>query len=174
MIMSNKGIKIKAKFDSKEKEYFHIKKGKDNSQYVIPKDREERDGKHISVHPSGVVNIKSKTKESYDILKKIPILKEYIKERLSNPIKISNAEFALILDYGKVKNFVDIKPQEHILDMDSYLGNCDEVIIEDDDFDFIEKYQGDLITIVVFDKNGKAFFAFKNKKGFGIPIELKD
>lgn len=169
MIMSNKSIKITAKFEGKEKEYYRIKKGKDNSQYVVPI-REENDGKHMSIHPSGIVNIKSKTKESYDILRKIPDLRDYITKRLDNPIRIDNAEFALILDYVTVKNFADIKPKEHILDIDSYLEDCEKIIIKDNNFDFIDNYQSHFITILVFDINGNAYFAFKNKKGFGILI----
>lgn len=172
--MSNRGIKIKAKFNDEEKEYYQIKIGKDNSRYVIPKNTEKKEGRHVSVHPSGIINIRSKTKDSYNILKKIPDFQEYIKKRLNEPIKITNADFALILDYGKLKNFADVKPKEHVLDIDSYFENCEEIEIKNDNFDFIDFYQGDLITIVVFNQDGKAFFAFKNKKGFGIPMELED
>ena len=168
--MSNKGVKIKAKFDGTEKEYYRIKKGKDNSQYVIPKNNEKKNGEHVSVHPSGIVNIRSKTKDSYNILRKLPELKNYIQERINNPIKINNADFAMIFDYGKLKNYANIKPKEHVLDMGSYLKDCKEIKINDDNFDFIDENQGDLITILVFDYDGNVFFAFKNKKGFGIPI----
>ena len=125
--MSDKGIKIKAKFEGEEKEYYTIKSGKDNSQYIIPKNLPQKEGKHVSVHPSGIINIRSKTKDSYNILKKLPELKDYIEKRMSNPIKIENADFALVLDYGKISDFANISENGHILDMDSYLEKSEEI-----------------------------------------------
>lgn len=171
--MSKKGIKFKAKYGGNiAAEYETKKSNKDGSQIIISKE-DNKNGLHMTIHPSGVINISSKNKYLYDIFKNQD-LKKYVETRLKELKKIESPVFALILDTRKLKEYATVKSKEHVLDLDSFFDDSEKVEIINDDFSFVSNYKEPFFGIMVFDENDNVFFAAKNKPGYGLLFNAKE
>lgn len=167
--MSKKGTRIKAKLFDEVKEYYKYKITNDSSGVIIPK-IDNKEGRHLTLHPSGKVNYSSQKMYQYDIFNN-PKLKEYVEERLKQIKKIENPDFALILDMKNIRKFVTKEGKTHFVDMDSFFDECEEYDLENNDYSFTSKFQKPYYEILIFTKDDKAFFGVKSKPGYGIPFD---
>ncbi|MFH0870233.1 MAG: hypothetical protein V1866_04210 [archaeon] len=169
--MSKKGIRFKAKYENRIAEECEIKETRDGSKIIIPK-KENSDGLHASLHPSGIFNLSSGKSYVYDFLNN-PKLKEFVEKRVNDLEKIDCPIFAIILDLRDIKKYASIKDNEHIVDFDAYFMESEQVEIQNDDFSFVLKYNEPFYEIIVFDEELNAFYAAKNKPGYGMPLNPK-
>jgi Zn/Cd-binding protein ZinT len=169
--MSKKGIKIKAKYDDEIKEYYRWKKTGDNSQIIVPKQNVEKDGSHITIHPSGIINVHSKSKKFYNLLNN-PELKDFVQKTISELKIIKNPLCAIILNLNDTKKYIHKNQKEHLYDMDSYSENCETIEIKNNDFSFVQNHKNPFEEVIIITKDGKTYFAAKNKPGYGILIDV--
>lgn len=175
--MSKPVLRLIVKFNGIEREYFSFKVSRDGSIEVIPKFKmghmgefKKNDvGEHVSIHASGCINIRSRIKDHYDVFSNPADWQQKIQKKVDNAVEILYPAEVMILDYGNVKRFVAEKIGVHYLDLDAYFENCE--VLDVQNFDFVNKYPQNEVTLLVMDKNGRLYFARKDKPGFGLPAE---
>jgi hypothetical protein len=164
--------KVIFKYKSKEIELFRLKKSREGSFFLIPAPSENKDGTHISFHPSRILNISRQNPKKYEHRLKLDEFKTLIFEAVNNSIeKMKDIDYAVIQNL-KIKPKI-YKNQEgfEVIDLDdpkTIKKAMSVKKVKKDNVNFLKKYYTKDYEIFIVFKNGSMTIALKNWHGYAI------